>query len=120
MMEWECYICGTEMEERIVSTTAGWGKYTLTIEGVKAYVCPECDETIYSPGETRILQELGKSLSVLSGEKRPDTLNVSEVADLLRTSNQSVYNMIKDGQLRALKVGREWRFNRRDIARKAK
>jgi excisionase family DNA binding protein len=37
------------------------------------------------------------------------------VADLLRVSNQTVYNMIKDGRLHALKIGREWRFMRKDI-----
>ncbi len=115
MMKWKCYICNSDMEEETISTTAGWGKYTLTIDGVKAHVCPECNETIYSSEEVHMLQELGKSLSDLSDEKRPDMLNVSEVADLLRISNQSVYNMIKDGRLRALKIGREWRFSRKDI-----
>lgn len=115
MMKWKCFMCGTDMEEKTISTTAGWGKYTLTIDGVKAHVCPECNETIYSSEEVHMLQELGKSLSVLSDEKRPDMLNVTEVADLLRISNQSVYNMIKDGRLRALKIGREWRFSRKDI-----
>lgn len=115
MMKWQCFICGTDMEERTVSTTAGWEKYTLTIDGVKAHVCPECNETIYSAEEVHMLQELSKNLSALSDEKRPDVLNVDEVADLLRVTNQSVYNMIKDGRLRATKIGREWRFNRKDI-----
>ena len=73
MMKWKCYICNSDMEEKTISTTAGWGKYTLTIDGVKAYVCPECNETIYSAEEVHMLQELGKSLSVLNENKsRPE------------------------------------------------
>lgn len=44
-----------------------------------------------------------------------DVLNLTEVADILRVSNQTIYNMIKDGRIKAVKFGREWRFNRKDI-----
>lgn len=115
MIKRKCFICGADMEEKVISTKAGWGKYKLTIDGVNAYVCPECGEITYSSEEIHMLQELGKSLSGLSEEERPDVLNVSEVADLLRVSNQTVYNMIRDGRLRAIKIGREWRFMRKDI-----
>lgn len=115
MIKRKCFMCGTDMEEKTISTTAGWGKYKLTIEGINAYVCPECGEVTFSSDEIHMLQELGKSLADLSPEERPDLLNVSEVADLLRVSNQTVYNMIKDGRLKAVKIGREWRFMRKDI-----
>lgn len=42
-------------------------------------------------------------------------LNLEETAGFLRVSNQTVYNMIKDGRLKAHKVGREWRFVKGDI-----
>jgi YgiT-type zinc finger domain-containing protein len=48
------------MEERTISTVAGWGKYRLTIDGVKAYVCPNCGEIVFSAEEVHMLQELGK------------------------------------------------------------
>ena len=44
-----------------------------------------------------------------------DILNLDETAEYLRVSNQTVYNMIRDGRIRAYKVGREWRFLRADI-----
>jgi len=110
-----CFMCGTEMEEKTISTQAGWGKYTLTIEGVNAFVCPECGEIVYPFEEINMLMELGKSLASLRPEERPDLLNVTEVADLLRVSNQTVYNMIRDERLKAVKIGREWRFMRKDI-----
>ena len=42
-------------------------------------------------------------------------LNLEETARYLRVSNQTVYNMIRDGRIKAYKVGREWRFLRTDI-----
>lgn len=44
-----------------------------------------------------------------------DILNLNETADYLRVSKQTVYNMIKDGRIKAYKVGREWKFLRSDI-----
>ena len=45
-----------------------------------------------------------------------DVLNLEETARYLRVSNQTVYNMIRDGRIKARKVGREWRFLWSDIA----
>ena len=44
-----------------------------------------------------------------------DILNLNETADYLRVSKQTVYNMIKDGRIKAYKVGREWKILRSDI-----
>jgi len=109
----KCYICGTDMEEKITSTTAGWGTYKLIIDGTKAYVCPECGEVVYDPNEVNMIQNISKGLS--NAEERPDILNVTEVVDLLRESSQTIYNMLKDGKLKAKKAGREWRFSRKDM-----
>lgn len=42
-------------------------------------------------------------------------MNVEEVADFFRVSNQTIYNMLRAGKLPAVKVGREWRFPRDKI-----
>jgi len=47
--------------------------------------------------------------------QKPEYINVEEVADLLRASNQTVYNMIREGFLKATKIGCEWRFSRDDM-----
>lgn len=44
-----------------------------------------------------------------------DILNLNETADYLRVSKQTVYNMIKNGRIKAYKVGREWKILRSDI-----
>jgi len=51
--------------------------------------------------------------------KRPFTearlLTVNEVADLLRISRMTVYRLIKEGQIAALRVGRSYRLREDDV-----
>ena len=44
-------------------------------------------------------------------------LTVGEVAQLMRVSNMTVYRLIKSGQLAAVRVGKNYRIRRRDVAR---
>ena len=111
----ECYICDHEMEEIITSINTGWGDYKITINGVSAYVCPKCGEMVLDSKDANMLQKLSESIENTKEENKPDVLNLTEVADLLRVSNQTIYNMIRDGRIKAVKFGREWRFNRKDI-----
>ena len=57
-----------------------------------------------------MVQELSRALSEMT--EKPEILDVSQVADLLRVSIQTVYNQVKAGKLPAVKIGREWRFTR--------
>lgn len=112
-----CFICNTPMENKIISIKSSWGDYEIIIKGVKAYVCPNCGEKVFSPDDTEMIQEITEKLSEIKTKsiKKGDILNLTDVADLLSVSNQTVYNMIKDGRLKAYKIGREWRFIRKDI-----
>lgn len=38
-----------------------------------------------------------------------------EVVDILKVTRRSVYNYIKHGQLKAVKMGREWRVTEEDL-----
>lgn len=118
MFERKCFYCGETMVETITKATCGWGKYKFTLEGITAYECPKCGEKVYDSEEAKLIQEIGRAFSALNANERipeNEVLNVKETADLLRVSVQSVYNMIKDGRLKAVKVGREWRFMRKDL-----
>jgi excisionase family DNA binding protein len=42
-------------------------------------------------------------------------LSVRESAEILNTSEKTVYRRIDDGQLRAIKIGRLWRIDPRDL-----
>ncbi|OSA88140.1 UNVERIFIED_ORG: DNA-binding protein [Clostridium botulinum] len=108
-------MCDHEMEKKITAINTGWGDYKVTVNGISAYVCPECGEMVLDSKDAMMLQKLSKSLEDVKMDDKPDVLNLTEVADLLRVSNQTIYNMIKDGRIKAVKFGREWRFNRKDI-----
>lgn len=40
-----------------------------------------------------------------------------EVADMLRVTRRTVYEWIRSGQLKAVKVGRQWRITEDDISK---
>jgi len=104
------------MEKVKTQINLNWkGKYPITISGVEALRCPKCKEEYFDNEGTEVLQQLSRAMAEASIDNKPEFLNVEEVADLLRISEQSVYNMIKDGRIRAFKAGREWRFRREDI-----
>ena len=44
-------------------------------------------------------------------------LTVGEVADVMRVSNMTVYRLIKAGELRAIRVGKNYRIRRDDVER---
>jgi excisionase family DNA binding protein len=44
-------------------------------------------------------------------------MTVSEVAELMRVSNMTVYRLIKSGQLSALRVGKNYRIRESDMDR---
>ena len=57
-----CWACGSKMQDRNISVDAEWGKYTITINGMKAQECSECRETVISADELLTLREMGLSL----------------------------------------------------------
>ncbi len=44
-----------------------------------------------------------------------ELLNIKQVQDKLGVSERTVFRLIKDGELKGFKVGREWRFEESDI-----
>ena len=111
-----CYNCKKgEMIEKQTEITGGWGEYEFTLKGVKGYECNVCGTKLFKPEEIQMVQNLSKALADSKMQEKPTYLNVTETADLLRVSTQTVYNMIKSGRLPAVKFGREWRFLRKNI-----
>jgi excisionase family DNA binding protein len=104
-----------EMDFITTSFQSKWGEYEVTINGLKAHQCKRCERIVFEPNVARMIQNITAGFSEIQPAERPGLINVDDVADLLSVSNQTVYNMIRDGRLKATKVGREWRFSRRDI-----
>jgi excisionase family DNA binding protein/YgiT-type zinc finger domain-containing protein len=106
----QCYICGAEMERIKKDVDATWMGRNITFRGLDVWYCAACEEEAYEPDDVRLMQGLIKG--TLKDREYPEIMNVGEVADLLRVSNQTVYNLVTEGRLPATKIGREWRFSR--------
>lgn len=110
-----CHECGSKMELCTISKTFRFQSKEVELKGIEAYQCPKCGERVFTDKEAAMIESL---MHALNEKPAPiiDVLNLEETASYLRVSNQTVYNMIKDGRIKAYKVGREWRFLRQDIA----
>jgi len=42
-------------------------------------------------------------------------MTIKEVADYLRLSKVTVYKMTRQGKIPALKIGKQWRYNKSEI-----
>ncbi len=76
------------------------------------FKCDSYDELVFSVEETRLIQNMTAGLADSKSSEKPDLLIVQEVADLLRASIQTVYNMLKGECLSVSKVGTEWWFDK--------
>ena len=54
----------------------------------------------------------GLSRALSETTDKPEILDVSQVADLLRVSAQTIYNQVKAGRLPAVRIGKKGRFSR--------
>lgn len=119
-----CNKCLHQFEVKTTSIQSGLGNLKVMIEGITLYVCPKCGDTILQSTDALVLQKLKETLDherseleTISTKKEeiPEILTLPEVAKMLRVSHQTIYNMIRDGRLKGYKVGREWRFLKKDV-----
>ena len=109
-----CFACGGKMNLSTSSATFTFQGKEIELKGIETYICPICGEEVYTSQEAQMIENVMVALSKIDVPKI-DVLNLEETARYLRVSNQTVYNMIRDGRIKAYKVGREWRFLRTDI-----
>lgn len=100
------------MLPQTMSRTFKFDGKEIEIKGIHGYRCENCGNEVYEAKEIRMIDKI---IRAMSDKPAVDILNLNETADYLRVSNQTVYNMIKDGRIKAYKVGREWKFLRSDI-----
>lgn len=51
----------------------------------------------------------------MRSDNYPEILLVEEVAEYLRVNKQTIYNLLRQGQLPAKKIGGQWRFHKQAI-----
>jgi excisionase family DNA binding protein len=44
-----------------------------------------------------------------------DILNIKEVSEYLKIPVSTIYKLVQDGKVPAIKVGKHWRFMKRDL-----
>jgi len=109
-----CPICGSIMRRKLVTQKFKINGRSLELSGIEAFACEECEENCFSSKDAKMIEKLLNAFD--GGEQREvDVLNLEETAQALRVSNQTIYNMIRDGRIKARKVGREWRFLRSEV-----
>ena len=106
-----CDECNGTMHRTTTDIDLKCGSKILTIRGIVVYKCHNCDNEVVTDEEFGMIEKIFESIN----KPEIDVLNLDETADLLRVSNQTIYNMIKENRLKAYKIGREWRFMRSDI-----
>lgn len=107
-----CTECGEKMLPQIISTVFQVGGKEIEIKGIEGFRCEKCGEEAFAAEDAQMIDRL---IRAIEGKPAMDILNLEETAECLRVSNQTIYNMIKDGRIKAYKIGREWRFLRADI-----
>ncbi|MGQ9498433.1 MAG: helix-turn-helix domain-containing protein [Desulfotomaculales bacterium] len=108
-----CYICDGEMRNVKKDVETTWKGRTILFRGIDVWVCGSRGEEAYEPDDVRLMQGLVQGM--LHRPEYQEVMNVEEVADLLRVTNQTVYKLVRSGRLPATKIGREWRFSRAKI-----
>jgi excisionase family DNA binding protein/YgiT-type zinc finger domain-containing protein len=109
----QCYICDGNMTKVQKDVETTWKGKTVVFKGINVYACESCGEEAYEPDDVRAMQYFIEG--TIKKNEYPEIMNVEEVADFFRVSNQTIYNMLRAGKLPAVKVGREWRFPRDKI-----
>ena len=107
-----CDECNGKMLPTVIDQEFNFNGRSIVLKGLNAFKCEECGNIVYSFEEATMIDRL---IRAFDSKPAIDALNLEETAEYLRVSNQTIYNMIKAGRIRAYKVGREWRILRSDI-----
>lgn len=107
-----CDQCGGKMNPQEITKEFHFRGKEIELKGIQGFVCEQCGSIVFGNDEAQMIDRLVRAINT---QPIDDILNLEETAAYLRVSNQTVYNMIRDGRIKAHKVGREWRFLRGDI-----
>lgn len=115
MLNMECALCDSVMTEEKRDLEIKRNGYELKLSGITAYVCGKCGNIEYMAKDMKMAENLCKVMSDANLDLKGEYLDVSDMAEELKVSNQTIYNMIKDKRLKPVKIGNRWRFYKKDI-----
>lgn len=107
-----CHNCNGKMHPSVIDYEFHFNGKSIVLKGLNAYKCDDCGEIVFDREEAKMIENL---VHAFDSKPAVDVLNLDETAAYLRVSNQTVYNMIRDGRIKAYKAGREWRILKTDI-----
>ena len=53
--------------------------------------------------------------TTMANQERPEILKAKEACELLRISQDSLYQNVKKGKIPGIKIGGQWRFSRKKL-----
>ncbi len=59
----KCVYCDEEMKSKIISYDSKWGKYEVTLKGITAFECIQCNRLVFEPDEARMIQNITAGLA---------------------------------------------------------
>ena len=110
-----CPNCKSPLTEKETSLEATPNGLQVSMKGIPLYYCETCQSYHVYSSDFQPAFSLLKSKQ--SSQIKPETYlyTLREVADVLRVSKQTIYNMIWDGRLKGQKTGREWRISAAEL-----
>lgn len=115
MLNIECALCDSVMRKEKRDLEIKRNGYELKLSGITAYVCDKCGNVEYMAKDMKMAENLCKIMSDVEFDFKEEYLDVSDMAEELNVSNQTIYNMIRDKRLKPVKIGKKWRFYKKDI-----
>ncbi len=78
-------------------------------------VCPECEEKFLKPGLEQARSLSTRTASDQTALTSQEILDIKEVSDYLNIPISTIYKLVQERKLPAVKIGKHWRFQRKDI-----
>lgn len=75
----KCVLCTGEMDYATTSYKSRWGECEITITGLKAHRCEQCQRLVFEPEVARLIQNITAVFSEMPPSERPDTININDV-----------------------------------------
>ena len=74
----KCVLCTGEMDYVATSFKSKWGDCEITIDGLKAHRCKQCQRLVFEPEAARMIQKITADLAKRPPTERPGAINIAD------------------------------------------